>query len=200
VSTRPLPTAVRAPASTSPTGAQKVAAFLGRASLSLWSGLWWSLASFCLIAPSIGGRRSTNSSGPFWPFATSSMIIAFGLGCVIRWRRDGRPRRQVLRADVIFSATYPVTIATAALLAGPTNGITGGRDRVVWIVCGCVVGGVALLCARHRDGAATAFCCFAAVSGTIAALTWWIFGLGLVFVPLAVSYAFAATGREGREP
>jgi hypothetical protein len=160
-----------------------------------WSGVLWSLATFCLLAPSFGARWSLNRHGPFWPAMSAAMAVAFVVGCLLRAQRQDLPRRDVLRGDVIFAATYPLALVAGVLLAGADNGISSARDRLIWVAIGCCVGGVALLCARHRPNPAPAFQRIAVGWATITVLTFWLYGLGLVCLPLAASYYLASRGR-----
>lgn len=164
-----------------------------------WStrtGLLSSAAAFCLLAPSFGARWSLNSNGPFLPAILASMAVACAVGWAVGSRRQNSSRKQILRGDVLFCAAFPLAVVAGVLFAGSDNGITGARDRLVWVVSGACVGGIVLLCAGQRTNSASTLRRFALGWAILAVLTWWIYGLGLVFVPLAAGYFLASTARE----
>ncbi len=153
------------------------------------SGVAWGVAVTVLVIPTFAAIWSLNGRGRFWPATALVAVIGFGAGWWMGWRGRPLPNEFVERhRHVLFVALYPLAVAIGVLFAQPGF---SAFNRCEWIVIAVGIGSIAVLCNAMKNGRVV-LRRWGWGWSVITVLLFPIYGLGLVFLPLAVGYRVAA--------
>ena len=153
------------------------------------SAIAWGVAFVVLVIPTFAAIWSLNGRGRFWPATALVAVVAFGAGWWSGWHGRALPNRFVERhRHVLFVALYPLAVAIGVQFAHPEF---SAFNRCEWFVVAVGIGSNAVLC-DARKNSRVVLRRWAWGWSVITVLLIPIYGLGLVFLPLAVGYRVAA--------
>ena len=143
-----------------------------------------------LVIPTFAAIWPVNTQSRFLPATALVASVAFCAGGLSGWLGRALPSRILERnRHVMFVAVYPLAVAIGLQF---TPGDFTALDRVEWFAITAGIGGIALLCNAQKNSRAV-LRRWGWGWTAITVLLFPMYGLGLVFLPLAVGYRVAAT-------
>lgn len=162
--------------------------------VALRKGVWWSLGAACLSAPPLLAKRTSGSATLLFVLAVTAVGIALAIGSSLGSNEmgDSAKIRSRVSTACVFAGLYPLAVVLGVLLAGTDNGVESLKDRLLWIAGGAVVGSVPTVGSLLLGNPSRLLRCLSWIWFGLFGLTFFVYGLGFVFLPLAISLRVAS--------
>ena len=146
---------------------------------------WWSAGAGCVAAPVLSSLWTANRAALFYP-ALILCIVVGALLSPLSASFEGRRSSPAL----LVAMLYPLSCVVALIVESIQ--VEEGEGVGTFLVWGLVSVAIPPLLAFWPRWPGRALAWGGAAWATVALLTLPLYGLGVVFIPLAVSYALAA--------